>query len=119
MHTVRPGVWQEKRKLWKMRNTHCRTWNVARTSEKRRNEKYTVLDLYYREKRKNLQNETQTLYDLEYGQKQSKTWKMRNTHSRTWIMARKLKNMENETQTLFDLVGDKKQGKMWQIKNAH
>jgi hypothetical protein len=44
---------------------------------------------------------------------------MRNTHSRTWIMARKLKNMENETQTLFDLVGDKKQGKMWQIKNAH
>ena len=73
MHTVRPGVWQEKRKLWKMRNTHCRTWNVARTSEKRRNEKYTVLDLYYREKRKNLQNEAQTLYDLEYGQKQSKT----------------------------------------------
>ena len=50
MHTVRPGVWQEKRKLWKMRNTHCRTWNVARNSEKRRNEKYTVLDLYYCEK---------------------------------------------------------------------
>ena len=28
---------------------------------------------------------------------------MRNTHSRTWIMARKLKNMDNETQTLYDL----------------
>ena len=44
---------------------------------------------------------------------------MRNTHSRTWIMARKLKNVENETQTLFDLVCDKKQGKTWQMKNAH
>ena len=44
---------------------------------------------------------------------------MRNTHSRTWIMARKLKNMENETQILFDLVCDKKQGKTWQMKNAH
>jgi hypothetical protein len=50
MHTVRPGVWREIRKLWKMRNTHCMTWNVARTSEKPRNEKYTVLDLYYCEK---------------------------------------------------------------------
>jgi len=25
---------------------------------------------------------------------------MRNTHSRTWIMARKVKNVENETQRL-------------------
>ena len=44
---------------------------------------------------------------------------MRNAHSRTWIMARKLKNVENETQTLFDLVCDKKQEKTWQKKNAH
>jgi hypothetical protein len=26
--------------------------------------------------------------------KHSKTWKMRNAHCGTWIMARKLKNME-------------------------
>ena len=51
-------------------------------------------------KLKNVENETQTLFDLEYGEKHSKMWKMRNTQCRTWIMARKLKNMENETQTL-------------------
>ena len=28
---------------------------------------------------------------------------MRNTHCRTWIVARKLKNVENETQALYDL----------------
>ena len=28
---------------------------------------------------------------------------MRNTHCRTWIMARKMKKVENEKQTLFDL----------------
>jgi hypothetical protein len=47
-----------------------------------------------------VENETQTLFDLEYGKKHSKTWKMRNAHSGTWIMARKLKNVENGTQTL-------------------
>ena len=91
-HTVGLGMWQETVRNIETRNTQCRTCIIVR-------------------KRKKLQNETQTLYDLEYGQKQSKTWKMRNTHSRTWIMARKLKNVENETQTLFDLVCDKKQGK--------
>jgi hypothetical protein len=25
---------QETIKTWKMRNTHCRTWNIARNSEK-------------------------------------------------------------------------------------
>jgi hypothetical protein len=28
---------------------------------------------------------------------------MRNSHGRTWIMARKQKNVENEKQTLYDL----------------
>ena len=77
-------MWQETVRNVETRNTQCRTCIIAR-------------------KRKKLQNETQTLCDLEYGQKQSKTWKMRNTHSRTWIMARKVKNVENETQILFDL----------------
>ena len=46
-----------------------------------------------------------TLYFLEYGKKHSKTWKMRNPHSRTCNIARKLKkkNVENEKQTLFDM----------------
>ena len=54
-------------------------------------------------KLKIMENETQTLQDLEYGQKQSKTWKMRNAHSRTWNMARKVINVENKKHTLQDL----------------
>ena len=60
-----------------MRNAHFRTWNMA-------------------SKLKNMENETQTLFDLEYGEKHSKTWKMRNAHCRTWNIARKLKIKENE-----------------------
>ena len=45
-------------------------------------------------KLKKVENETQTLFDLEYGKKHSKMWKMTNTHCRTWIMARKLKNVK-------------------------
>jgi len=41
----------------------------------------------YGKKTKNVKNEAQTLFDLEYGEKHSKTWKMRNAHSRTWTMA--------------------------------
>ena len=37
-------------KTWKMRNPHRRTWNMSR-------------------KLKNVENETQTLFDLEYGDK--------------------------------------------------
>ena len=37
-----------------MRNAHCRTFNVAR-------------------KLKHVENETQTLFDLKYGEKHSKT----------------------------------------------
>jgi hypothetical protein len=60
---------------------HCRTLNIAR-------------------KLKNVENETQTLCHLEYGEKHSKTWKMRNAHCRTWSMMRKLKIMENEKHTM-------------------
>jgi hypothetical protein len=34
MHTVEPGIWQENWKSRKMRNTHFRTWNKARKTEK-------------------------------------------------------------------------------------
>ena len=39
----------------------------------------------WRETLKNVQNEKHTLYDLEYGEKQCKARKMRNTHSRNGI----------------------------------
>jgi hypothetical protein len=51
-------------------------------------------------KLKNMENEKPTLYDVNHGEKHSKTWKMRNAHSRTWSMARKLKIMDNEKQTM-------------------
>jgi hypothetical protein len=51
-------------------------------------------------KPKNTEYETQTLFDLEYGGKHLKAWKMRNALCRTWNMARKLKMMENEKHNL-------------------
>ena len=33
---VRPGIWQETLKTWKMRNGHFRIWNRARNTEKHR-----------------------------------------------------------------------------------
>jgi hypothetical protein len=52
-----------------MRNAHCRTFNVAR-------------------KLKHVENETQTLFNLEYGEKHLKTWKMRNAHCMTQSLGR-------------------------------
>jgi hypothetical protein len=42
MHTVEPGIWQEDGKTWKTGQKHCMTWNMARNTEKRENEKYTL-----------------------------------------------------------------------------
>ena len=54
-------------------------------------------------KLKNVENETQTLFDMEYGGKNLKLWKFRNAHYRTQIMAKKKENVENEKHTLQDL----------------
>ena len=51
-------------------------------------------------KLKKVENEKQTLFDLHYCEKHSKTWKMRNAHCRNWSKARKRKVMENEKHTL-------------------
>ena len=64
-----------------MRNAHCSTWVMVR-------------------KLKNMENETQTLQDLEYSEKHKKTWNKGNAHCRTCTMVRKLKIMENEKHTL-------------------
>ena len=79
-----PGIRKEMLKNVQMRKTNCRTWIMAR-------------------KLKNVENETQTQYDLEYGEKHLKTWKMRNTHCKNGIMVRKWKNMKNEKYTLSDM----------------
>ena len=62
-------------------------------------------------KLKNVENETQKLFDQESDQKYSETWKIRNAHWWTWIMARKLKNVGNETHILYDLAYGKKLSK--------
>jgi hypothetical protein len=49
-----PGIRKEMLKNVQMRKTNCRTWIMAR-------------------KLKNVENETQTQYDLEYGEKHLKT----------------------------------------------
>ena len=64
-----------------MRNKIYRTWNMVR-------------------KLKNVENETLNLYDQKYGEKHSKTWKMRNAQCRTWNMARILENVKIEKRTL-------------------
>ena len=54
---------------------------MARKLTNNENEIQTLFDLEYGEKHsKNVENETQTLFYLEYGKKNSKTWKMRNAH---------------------------------------
>ena len=50
-------------------------------------------------KLKNVENETLTLYDQEYGEKHSKTWKMGNAQCRTCNMARILENVKIEKRT--------------------
>ena len=120
MLSVRIIIWWENWKTWKMRNTNCKSCNMARNTEKRaKREKHTVVLGIWRENW-NVENEKQTLFDLEYGRKHWKNWKMRNAHCRTWnmarilkkrgkwekdtvrtwSMARKLKNMEKQTHTL-------------------
>ena len=80
-----------------MKNTHCMTWIMER-------------------KLKNVENETQTLYDMEYGEKTEnhekwetqtlgheiwwETLKNLKNGTHTWIIARKLKTVENEMQSM-------------------
>ena len=52
---------------------------------------------------RNVENEKCTLQDQGYGEKHSKTWKMRNAHCRTWSMEGKVKIMENENNKLQDV----------------
>ena len=61
-------------------------------------EKNTLLDLEYGKKLKNLENETQTLFKLNW-QETLKMGKMRNAHCKTWSMMRKMKIVEIEKHT--------------------
>ena len=64
-----------------MKKTHFRIWNMVR-------------------KLKNVENEILTLNDQEYGEKHSKTWKMRNAQCQTWNMVKISNNVKIEKRTL-------------------
>jgi hypothetical protein len=108
MLTEGPGIWRENWKSRKMRNTHFRTWNTARKTEKGgkfRNVHCRTWNMA--RKLKIMENEKHPLDDLkndEITKKREKwqmhtegpgiwreNWKLRkvgNTHFRTWNMAR-------------------------------
>jgi hypothetical protein len=69
-------------------------------------------------KLKNVENETQTMYELEYGKKYWKTWKLWNDHYGTQDMARNLKKVKNEKQTLYNMEYGKKYWKTWKLKKS-
>ena len=84
MHTLDPRLWRVYRKPWKVRNRHCRIWNMTRNTEKR--EKW----------------EMHTVDPGEWWENW-KSWKIRNKHCRTWIMARNTQKLEKEKYTEEDL----------------
>ena len=53
---------------------------------------HTVGSGIWRETLKNEENKKCTLQDMDYGEKNSKTWKMKHKQCRTWNMARNPKN---------------------------
>ena len=65
-----------KLKIWKMRHTHCRSWNLAINSDKReKSETHIVRPGIWRETVKNVINEKYTQNELEYGEKIEKLGK--------------------------------------------
>ena len=85
--------YSKKTEIRKMRNIHCRTWKRARNTQKLAKWEITTCRTWnMARKMKNVENDTQTLYHLEYGEKYWKWWKMKNAHCRTLNMARKLKS---------------------------
>ena len=61
-----------------------------------------------KKKLKNVENETQTLFDLEYHEK----------HSQTWKMSRKLKYIENDFHKMQDLKYGEKTEKTRKMRNS-
>ena len=68
-------------------------------------------------KMKYVKNETQTLFDLEYGEKHWKGWKMRNAHCMMWNMAsntEKREKWEKHSRTWIMARNTEKGGK-WEM----
>ena len=63
-------IWRENRKSWKTKNTHCKTWIMARKLKKSGKwHRNTVRPAIWQGTLKKLEREKCTLYDLECGKK--------------------------------------------------
>ena len=88
-HTVGREIWRRKQKKLKMRNVHSRTWNMARKMKIMENEKHPLNDLKndeITEKREKWEMDT---VGPGIWRENWKSRNMRNTHFRTWNLARK------------------------------
>ena len=121
IYTVGPGLCRENRKSWKMRHKNCMAWNMARNGEKHEKwEIHTVGSGIWWENWKTWKNGSQTLYYLEYGKKQWKTWKMRNAHSRNVNMQRKLTNkkMRNSHCSTWNMARNTEKTAKWETHSV-
>ena len=110
MRNVHCRTWNMARNLKrvKMRHKHCITWNMAGSIEKHeKRKKHALWPGYVQKTEKRGKWEMNTLGPGLW-QEILKTRKMRNAHSRTWILRRKLQNLKNKNSTLYDLEYDKK-----------
>ena len=88
----RTWIKAKKWKIWKMRHKHCIIWNMARNAEKfGKWEMLTVGPGIWRENWKKHGKWEMHNVGSEIWRKHWKTWKMGNSHCRTWSMERKLK----------------------------
>ena len=69
---------------------------MAKNIEKGKNVKSTLRELEYDKKTEKRGKFDTNTFGPGIWRETLKTWKMRNEHSRTWNMARKMKNLENE-----------------------
>ena len=100
MHIVEPGIWQENWKTRKMRNTNSRICICSETWKKVENEKQTLFDLEYGEKTEKRGKWDANTVDLEYGEKSDQRLNLE-THMvgpGTWQAT--VKNVKNEICTL-------------------
>ena len=78
-----------------MRHTHWSTWNMARNLKNMEQETNTLQELEYGEKTDQK--------DLADGNKTGKQKKFRKSQDRTWNMVKNTEKLENEKHTLQDL----------------
>ena len=111
--------WSNHWKTWKMRNSHCRTWNMVRKLKITENEKHPLEMWKMTKSLKNMKNEKWTLQDLEYGKKTENQGK-REIHTLGCEIRRgKLKNVENLEMSIVGRGIRQENWKSWKMRKIH